>query len=73
MDIIDYVQKILKMKYYNIPFESLEHIYGEPVWDWDEDYIGATVTRTCTYPNCKHSESVLAEFVVATLPVQSPL
>ncbi|MEE3403967.1 MAG: LPXTG cell wall anchor domain-containing protein [Acutalibacteraceae bacterium] len=42
------------------------HTYGEPVWDWDEDYIGATVTRTCTHPNCKHTESVLAEFVEAT-------
>ena len=42
------------------------HTYGEPVWDWDEDYIGATVNRTCTHPNCKHSESVLAEFIKAT-------
>ena len=42
------------------------HTYGEPVWDWDEDFIGATVTRTCTHPNCKHSESVLAEFVQTT-------
>ena len=39
------------------------HTYGEPVWDWDEDYIGATVTRTCTHPNCKHTESVIATFV----------
>ena len=39
------------------------HTYGEPVWDWDEDYIGATVTHTCTHPNCKHTESVIATFV----------
>lgn len=38
------------------------HTYGEPVWDWDEDYIGATVTRTCTHPNCKHTESTVAAF-----------
>ncbi len=43
------------------------HTYGEPVWDWDlEDFSGANVTRTCTHPNCKHTESVLADFVETT-------
>ena len=52
----------------NVTYDySDAHTYGEPVWDWDlDDFSGANVTRTCTHPNCGHTESVLADFVETT-------
>ena len=35
---------------------ALGHGYGEPYWNWADDYSSATATFTCT--NCQHKEDV---------------
>lgn len=47
-----------KMKSLNIPFESLSHAYGEPVWDWSEDKSSVTATFTCE--KCQEAQTVTA-------------
>ncbi len=41
------------------------HTYGEPVWNWRGDLVGATATFTCTDPRCAHSVTVDAKVTVA--------
>ena len=40
--------------------DALGHIWGEPVWEWAEDYTSATATFTCNN-NASHVEVVTAE------------
>ena len=37
-----------------------DHRYGEPVWNWADDYSTAAAKFTCTDSRCKHSETVNA-------------
>ena len=34
------------------------HSYGNPTWDWDDDYSTATAKFTCADSRCKHEETV---------------
>ncbi len=45
---------------YTAAYAQTEHNYGEPVWNWSEDYTSATVEFTCNEQLCKHKESVSA-------------
>lgn len=41
---------------YMAQFESKPHTYGEPVWNWSDDYSKAKATFTCT--DCEYTETV---------------
>ena len=45
---------------YTAAYAQTEHNYGEPVWNWSEDYTSATAEFTCNEQLCKHKESVSA-------------
>lgn len=32
-----------------IPFKGLDHSYGAPVWNWEDDYSAATASFSCSY------------------------
>ncbi len=34
------------------------HTYGEPEWEWADDYSSAKATFTCTDTRCKHTEKL---------------
>ena len=33
----------------HIPFKGLDHSYGAPVWNWEEDYSAATASFSCFF------------------------
>ncbi len=42
-----------------------KHVWGEPVWDWAQDYSGATATFTCANDS-SHTQTVTAGISVQT-------
>ncbi len=41
------------------------HVYGEPVWDWADDYSSATATFTCT--DCGEEQTATDNFIAETV------
>ncbi len=42
-----------------------EHTYGEPVWNWSDDYSIVSLTLNCTDRRCNHQETVEAEVTLS--------
>ena len=37
-----------------------DHLYGEPAWQWSDDFSSAVLKVSCTHPLCRHTEEVNA-------------
>ncbi|MBO4733482.1 MAG: hypothetical protein J5662_03300, partial [Clostridia bacterium] len=46
------------------PIPPCEHTYGEPVWEWSDDYTSATATFTCS--KCGETVTVTAKVTTET-------
>ena len=51
-----------------------DHVYGDPVWEWDEENHTATATFTCIYPDCPDDDKgeVQGENVAVSSSVTAP-
>ncbi len=51
-----------------------DHVYGDPVWEWDEEHHTATATFTCIYDDCPDDDNgaVQGENVAVSSSVTAP-